>query len=151
MNGRTVDTYGDGARHVYYARFKLPFPLSNRDFVWYNCDIVESLESSSTTSTESEGPAKKRAYAIGISIHHPDVAEKEKGFVRGDIMTSGYLMEPGDEDPVNTTKLSYVVQVDIKGIVPTWITNLVAADQALNVARVINHFVKLNKEAEGKK
>merc|ERR1719271_2123448 len=39
-------------------------------------------------------------------------------------------------------EVNYIVQVDPKGWIPTWVVNMVAADQADNVTRVREHVHK---------
>jgi len=37
----------------------------------------------------------------------------------------------------------YVIRVDPRGWMPNWLTNLVAGDQTLNVARARDHFARI--------
>lgn len=74
------------------------------------------------------------------SVDH-DAGSEESSFVRGTIAASGYWIRDNGDD---TTGLTYLVQVstlahsqvDPKGWLPSWVVNLTAKDQALNVLRI---------------
>ena len=65
------------------------------------------------------------------------VAPPLEGHVRGKILVSGYYAAPNPATGGST--LYYVVQADPKGQLPMWVVNLVAPDQAQNVARLRNY------------
>jgi len=65
------------------------------------------------------------------------VAPPTEGHVRGSILVSGYYAAPNAQTGGST--LYYVVQADPKGQLPMWVVNLVAPDQAQNVARLRDH------------
>eukprot|EP00697_Spironema_sp_BW2_P003912 gnl/Spiro4/1525_TR825_c0_g1_i1.p1 gnl/Spiro4/1525_TR825_c0_g1~~gnl/Spiro4/1525_TR825_c0_g1_i1.p1 ORF type:complete len:220 (-),score=49.74 gnl/Spiro4/1525_TR825_c0_g1_i1:43-663(-) len=107
---------------VIQASFKLPWPMSDRDFVWReHYDCVEDLH-----------------FVVGRSIEHPDAPPSRK-YVRAEIQESGLLWR---ETAPGRVHLVYMVQVDPKGLIPNWLVNLVAADQALNVARMRDFFAR---------
>eukprot|EP00696_Hemimastix_kukwesjijk_P008744 gnl/Hemi2/21048_TR6989_c0_g1_i1.p1 gnl/Hemi2/21048_TR6989_c0_g1~~gnl/Hemi2/21048_TR6989_c0_g1_i1.p1 ORF type:complete len:227 (+),score=51.33 gnl/Hemi2/21048_TR6989_c0_g1_i1:88-768(+) len=124
----------DARTHVYHAAFKLPFPMTDRDFVWLAYDDVVDQTGNPTPTGNT---VDKIGVSIGWSIEHPSVPENSS-FIRGSINVSGYIWTPGVE--AGTCNLSYIVQCDPHGWIPKWVVNLVAADQAENVKRVQKYF-----------
>jgi hypothetical protein len=111
---KCIKTY-DKDHHIYYANFKVGPMLSDRDFVWWCLDA--NLPDGSYVST-------------GKSILTKDCPDVS-GRVRGEIRASGYVVQPVKDDP-KSSKVTYVVQTDPRGWLPTWIVNIVAASQAYN-------------------
>jgi len=128
---KTIDT----DRHIYYAQFALggrPV-VSDRDFSWYTVD-----------HTMADGTY----ISCGKSIVVSDCPD-DKGHVRGEIFASGYVVQPnkGKEDKECT--VSYVVQTDLKGMLPTWLVNWIAQSQAYNpgvIKEKAPDFIKLQKK-----
>lgn len=115
----------DEMNRIIVCAFKLPFPMSPREFVWFE-----------HRRRLSDGTGVILAY----STVHPDCPER-KGFVRGEIRESGYVIRPLQEDKAKCT-VHYIVQVDPKGMIPTWIVNLASTSQGLNAKRLCDIFVK---------
>jgi len=67
----------------------------------------------------------------GKSVTHPK-CPNQKGFIRGEVLESGFLIKPKPGFP-NVSIVTYITQVDLKGIPPT-IINLVAERQPLVIA-----------------
>ena len=105
--------------------FKLPSIIRDRDFVW------EQL-----TMKMPNGAVVVAAQSIENGVVNA-VAPPLEGHVRGSILVSGYYAVPNPRTGGST--LYYVVQADPKGQLPMWVVNLVAPDQAQNVARLRNH------------
>ena len=105
--------------------FKLPSIIRDRDFVW------EQL-----TMKMPNGAVVVAAQSIENGVVNA-VAPPLEGHVRGSILVSGYYAVPNPKTGGST--LYYVVQADPKGQLPMWVVNLVAPDQAQNVARLRNH------------
>jgi hypothetical protein len=105
--------------------FRLPSIIRDRDFVW------EQL-----TMKMPNGAVVVAAQSIENGVVNA-VAPPLEGHVRGAILVSGYYAVPNRETGGST--LFYVVQADPKGVLPMWVVNLVAPDQAQNVARLRNH------------
>ena len=120
--GETLETFSEGL-HVYYGVWQMPIFCTNRDFVYLEHD---------TTLPNNEG-----RLIVSRSVLH-DSKPEAKGLVRGDIMDTGYVIRKEKEG----TRLSYIVCANPRGWLPVSVVNLVAADQALNVQRVIEHFRK---------
>jgi len=130
---RTIKHF-DKDHHVYYAQFKLPPFISDRDFVWYSIDYV--LPDGTFVTT-------------GKSMLTKDCPE-DSGHVRGEIRASGYIVEPIADKPDACT-LYYIVQTDPKGWLPAWVVNWVAASQAYNpgvIKEKAPHFIELSKKSE---
>jgi len=70
------------------------------------------------------------------SINYPNCPDRPN-YVRGELRTSGSIVEKIDN---NSVKLTYLVQVDPKGLLPTYVVNWVASEQALNVHYMRQYF-----------
>lgn len=93
-----IDRYND----IGYYSIKCPSPMRNRDFVtqrsWYWED--------------------DNFIIFNHTVHHKDVPQK-KGLIRGNSILSGYYVERKGDGCL----LTYVSQVDLKGIIPKWLVN----------------------------
>lgn len=102
----------DQTTDVIYSMFKSPWGVDNRDF----CQ-------SRKYGTNVAG----LDYAIYmVSIDHPD-CPPIKGNVRAHTYISGYTVKKDPADPENSCSMMIVSQVDIKGLVPKFIVNSLAA------------------------
>jgi hypothetical protein len=90
---------------VQYQNFDLPWPLSDRDFVYR-----------AVATTDKQG----RLHLVLNSVGHPKTPET-KG-VRAEIMRSGFVLTPR---PDGKTFVEVSIFSDPKGILPTWVINLV--------------------------
>ena len=111
-----------GAHAFQYNSYNSGFPIvSNRDFIMYGSEVW----------------MKNGDFAIVTnSIEHPEVPVKEE-FVRAQVVNSGLYIEEcgsGDEECIVT----YVVQLDPAGMIPSWVANVVAVNQPLVVAQIRN-------------
>jgi len=70
------------------------------------------------------------------SVNYNNCSDRTS-YVRGELKTSGSIVEKIDD---NTVKLTYLVQIDPKGLLPTFVVNWVATEQALNVHYMRQHF-----------
>jgi len=99
---------------VGYYSVKMPFPLSNRDFV----------------NERSWRVKENKEYVI---MNHSVVHSKEperKGFVRANSIKTGYLIRPNAEGGCTIT---YQTQTDPRGSIPTWLVNQVTKNFAPNI------------------
>jgi len=103
LNLEFVQKYEDNHFDL-YMQSTLPFPFSNRDWVFTTWRIFEP----------------NRAMAISYSIERPDVPKRKK-FVRGDLLASGLLITP-DPDP-DYINLVTVQHGDLRGVIPLWVLN----------------------------
>ena len=90
---------------VQYQNFDLPWPLSDRDFVYR-----------AVATMDEQGRLNLALNSVG----HPKTP-KTKG-VRADIMKSGFILTPR---PDGKTFVEVSIFSDPKGILPTWVINLV--------------------------
>jgi len=125
----------DKENKICWMKYALPTPLiTNRDFLFHQYSTVIT-----------DGP--KIGLLIGISVTH-DKCPSHKCYVRGEILLSGYLFKEVDGNP-SQCHASYLVQADPKGWSPTWVVNMVSADQGLNILRLKEHFAT-SKDGEEK-
>merc|ERR1712048_271074 len=126
MGGSVLDVH-DAHHTTIYAKFRTPPGIVNRDFVY---DGFHGMLDEHTS------------FSLGKSVERSDCPPSKDTYswVRGEIQVSGYIAQDCSDD--NGCELTYIVQADPKGWLPTWVVNLVAADQADNVTRIANYFKK---------
>lgn len=121
---------------VKWAAYALPFPLWWRDFVF--CEL---------TCWTPEG------YGVSLAMTLPKIAgkipslEESHRLVRGSMGMSGYVWRnvPGTDPNKPTgeghmmTEITYLLQVDPKGVLPPWAVNLSGAQQGMNCLRVVKY------------
>jgi len=92
---------------VVYALHNAPFPVSKRDFVL------------ATTHFGPQADGKYLAYST--SINYPGI-QQDSSIVRGVIFVSAWIVEPVAGD-ANSCKVTRIIHVDVKGMIPTFIIN----------------------------
>lgn len=104
--------------------FSLPWPMWPRDFVFFN-------------GLEFVSPNVGVNFSLSVS---DDLFPQgtEPGVVRGVAHVSGFVCE--ELDGGKKTRLTYVVQANPRGWLPTWLINMTATDQAKNLSRVREYF-----------
>jgi len=122
--GKVVLDLGN-KQSINYAAFNMPPLISARDFVFHGVDVI--LENGVGLS-------------VGKSVELDELPPRS-GFVRASINTTGYIYTPLADDP-SKCFVQYVVNVDPKGWLPTWIVNMAAADQGSNVKSLQDYFAK---------
>lgn len=124
---------------VKWGAWLLPFPLSNRDFVF--CEFTCWAEN---------------GYGVSMCMSIPKITDKIKtleeshGIVRGHMGMTGYFWKNTEgsdpKKPVGKNAMSidltYLLQINIKGAIPRWAVNLVGPQQGLNVKRVRDYALK---------
>jgi len=118
--------------NLFHVKVKSPmWPLvSNRDFVWLGTDKFlekEKLGVGFAMSMDTDS----------LGFHFPE----QPGYIRGNVLESGYIWKQKQEDP-SVIELSYVIQADVKGMIPMWLVNRVTLEQSLNVARIRRYFAE---------
>lgn len=94
--------------HIQYASFDMPFPVTDRDFVYRYEFSVDPEENAVVVDVKSE--------------RHPKAPEATSIGVRGEIINGRYILYP--EGPNRTfVKAEYLA--DPKGYLPAWVVNLV--------------------------
>jgi hypothetical protein len=103
--------------HVYHLQVQTPSSLvSNRDFMIMNKTLYEG----------------DRAFRMGVSVVHDELPNPEYGFVRGQVMLSGFFAEKR-EDGVYLININHSNPM---GWVPAWLVNATLTKYAQNVAKV---------------
>ena len=96
---------------VYWIRFELPFPLSDRDYLLRATGDID---------------ADKKVFVANIrSVNHPDRGVNDC-CVRAEAYRTYYRFQaiPGQ----NKTKIEVEVHTDPKGMLPGWLVNMVQED-----------------------
>jgi len=109
---------------IYCLRFASPgngWVISNRDFCLM-CGL-KKLDN-----------GRMVAYSQSIEYERCPPAP---GFIRGELKATGSYVEPVDDQ---TISLTYVVQLDPKGWIPPWVSNIVGDEQPMNVAAMRKYF-----------
>jgi len=72
-----------------------------------------------------------------LEIERP---EPQSGVVRAFLLGTAYFYHPvpGRSDQV---RVIYVCQADVRGWIPTWVANITAVSQAMNVRRIAEYFM----------
>jgi hypothetical protein len=112
---------------ISHLKFKTPVPLVQaRDFC--------------TLATVKVNRETGHGFFFSKSVLHPLVPES-KDYVRGDLMASGFVVEPLGN---GLSRFTYLVQVDPKGWIPSWISNVVSNHQFLTLPKIRNYILKYN-------
>jgi hypothetical protein len=91
---------------VLYQHFGLPFPISDRDYV-YRGRAVRGKDGAVILLMQSESHSK---------------APKESAGVRANLIRSKYVLIPQGKD---STKVVVEIHTDPRGMIPTWLVNLI--------------------------
>ena len=102
------DYYG-----VSYSSYGLPWPLADRDYVVRSELVIDNQKNQVTVELKS--------------VDHPK-APATSG-VRATLIGSRYLLQPMGEDK---TLVTVEIQTDPKGMLPSWLVNLIQADWPSN-------------------
>jgi len=119
-----VEVIGD-LDTVYWIRFELPFPLSDRDYL---------------LRATAEVDANNRVFVVNIrSVKHPDRSEMDC-CIRAEAYRTYYRFQALPDQ--NKTKIEVEVHTDPKGMLPGWLVNMVQEDwpreTLLSLAREAN-------------
>lgn len=104
---KTLETPNDTS-NIQYAAFSMPFPVTNRDFVYrYDFSVDTGMN----------------AVIVDVkSVEHEKAPAADSIGVRGEILHGRYILIP--KGPNQTfVKAEYLA--DPKGILPTWVVNIV--------------------------
>ena len=103
---QSVGTHGANLDEVFYLAVKSPSGLSNRDYV--KVRRFKKLPNGSYVVIEK-------------STTHPNFPPR-KGFVRGEVLLSGHLLEPVEGNP-EATLMTTLSEIDLKGSIPSPVVN----------------------------
>lgn len=109
-----VKSFSDTFR-IQYERFTAPWPVSYRDFV-FAAKIIN----------RDDGIL---LVAKSINANVPE----QRSVVRAEVVTSGFVLKRVD---ANTTEMTYLVCVDLKGSLPGFIVKQLGKSQAKNVNKI---------------
>lgn len=113
---RVLDAF-DEHHVVIQGVFKLPWPLSDREYIW--------LESRSFDEATGEACVAART-VVSDATPVPST-------VRGLLLTSGYLLRPTE---TGGTRATYIIHTDPQGKLPAALVNMTMLDQAQNLRRI---------------
>ena len=122
VEGRVVKEFSPEVK-VNYQRFYAPWPVSHRDFVFM-----------SVLRREPDGTIVFAGSSIDIPSL-PDVS----GLVRGEMVRGGFILRPHGE---GETRVTYIVHVDPRGMLPTMIVNKFQKSQTANVYKIKKIFLQ---------
>ncbi|XP_032236646.1 uncharacterized protein LOC116617779 [Nematostella vectensis] len=134
VDGLMLHQFPSGYKHpnvpffsIKWAIIGQPGPIWSRDVCWLEYgDIV----------TDDDG--KEVGFGVGSSVSRPECPPMDHyHLVRADLMCTGYVFRPSDD--ADYMEVTYVMQADPKGWIPTWAVSLFAWQEALNLARIRKH------------
>jgi len=119
IDGKHIEkkTEGDIDYEIVMQQYRSPPMIANRDVALFG--VIKFLEDGRWVA----------AYKSVVT----DKIPVDPNYVRAEVMASGFVMKLLGEDLVEVT---YVVQMDPKGWLPTWAINATAAEQAKVVANM---------------
>jgi hypothetical protein len=94
--------------HIQYASFAMPFPVTDRDFVYRYEFKVDKAQNAVIVEVKS--------------TRHPKAPESKSVGVRGEIIEGRYVLYPRGSDRT-FVRAEYLA--DPKGLLPSWVVNLV--------------------------
>eukprot|EP01097_Dermamoeba_algensis_P001534 TRINITY_DN1579_c0_g2_i1.p1 TRINITY_DN1579_c0_g2~~TRINITY_DN1579_c0_g2_i1.p1 ORF type:complete len:142 (+),score=13.03 TRINITY_DN1579_c0_g2_i1:591-1016(+) len=106
---KTLESGIGGHTDIAYWCVKFPWPLSNRDYVFYRRSLVRE-----------EGGVKQR-FILSKAAQHP-LAPEKSGVVRVDTLSSRFMILD-DPEKAGSTKYFMLYQDDLKGSIPTSVVN----------------------------
>jgi hypothetical protein len=108
---------------IYWIKFKLPFPVSNRDYVLH---------------TEAKLDPDKRIFTANIKSIVDSRKPEDSCCVRAETFNTFYRFEaiPGEAK----TRMMVEVHTDPKGLLPTWLVNRIQKDwPSKTLSNLIKH------------
>eukprot|EP00730_Choanoeca_flexa_P002996 TRINITY_DN11255_c0_g1_i2.p1 TRINITY_DN11255_c0_g1~~TRINITY_DN11255_c0_g1_i2.p1 ORF type:complete len:1009 (+),score=297.20 TRINITY_DN11255_c0_g1_i2:259-3027(+) len=117
----------DVCTRIIRDEYKPIFPTSGRDFC-----LLQSV------SFEEDG-----GFVVSTRSIEDDRCPPKSGLVRGGITVGGAVCQPLKEDPMKC-RFVYMMAIDPKGTIPTFVANVVAVSQPLAVADIRDLLMKRN-------
>ncbi|CAB3991539.1 -related lipid transfer 9 [Paramuricea clavata] len=126
--GQTIESLG-ALTKIIYLEYKGIWPVSGRDFC--SVSAIRVLQDGMVTF-------------FAKHVKHPSCPPCKK-YVRGKILTGGFVMKILSEDPPRI-KTTYITHVDLQGSVPSRIVNKLTASQPASVGIVKTNVEKMYKD-----
>jgi hypothetical protein len=116
--------------YIIHQEFNLPWPVANRDYVYKGKATLDSKTGSVTLKL--------------TSVNH-DQVPNVKRVVRGHLDESFYVLTPMKD---GQTLVEVSIQTDPKGLIPSWLANLIQKKWPIKTLKGIEHqLVKVEKES----
>jgi hypothetical protein len=122
-NAFPVELYDRDTRGFWAARKGNSFLVSPRDFT----GILGHTQ-------EKEGNDRVITYYHQTSTDMKNVPDLSPSYVRGKILVAGFILRQGEE--ANKVDLTYIVNVDPAGNIPSAFVAMVATEMPLSIARI---------------
>ncbi|SMF29914.1 START domain-containing protein [Pseudobacteriovorax antillogorgiicola] len=107
-DARTIET-PSRLTSIQYAAFSMPFPVSDRDFVY---------------AYEFQYHSNRNMIEVDVkSVEHKSAPEDDSVGVRGEIIMGKYRLYPSKNGKQTYVEVEYLA--DPKGLLPSWIVNIV--------------------------
>eukprot|EP00658_Telonema_sp_P-2_P039396 TRINITY_DN28190_c0_g1_i2.p1 TRINITY_DN28190_c0_g1~~TRINITY_DN28190_c0_g1_i2.p1 ORF type:complete len:472 (-),score=101.84 TRINITY_DN28190_c0_g1_i2:428-1843(-) len=115
MGGTEIERL-DGSTSIRHDRFYTPSPVHlNRDFV-----LLVSIRHDDELGEHT---------AVWSSVNSLKVPSQD-GYVRGECSNSGFLVKRNPDRPGDSSQVTFVNTVDLKGLYPGWLADRVSKEQA---------------------
>ncbi|ELR12849.1 START domain containing protein [Acanthamoeba castellanii str. Neff] len=114
---RDLEPDTPGHTGIVHITYSAPWPLNSRDV----CVVMSSREYEDGT-----------VIVIARSVADDNCPEIN-GTVRAELLSSGYVITPRDEGGIH---VAYILQIDFKGRIPSWITNILSMEMPKSLSRV---------------
>eukprot|EP00697_Spironema_sp_BW2_P000352 gnl/Spiro4/10446_TR5589_c0_g1_i1.p1 gnl/Spiro4/10446_TR5589_c0_g1~~gnl/Spiro4/10446_TR5589_c0_g1_i1.p1 ORF type:complete len:275 (+),score=62.76 gnl/Spiro4/10446_TR5589_c0_g1_i1:91-825(+) len=111
---------------IWYAQFKCPWPISNRDTLLLHQTHLHPNGTYTCTSS---------------SAIHPRYPEHRK-FIRAEVYPSGFVVEPLGPDGAHGCVVYHVMMTDPRGWIPKWAVNLNACSILTNAMKQMRELLQ---------
>ncbi|KAF0714196.1 Aste57867_3992 [Aphanomyces stellatus] len=127
----TIDAY-TSVRHV---QAKPVFPTRARDFVVLTVQTTDAKDDDAAIVIATR------------SIHHCDVPDDAKHFVRGATLLSGYILRVVND---HTCDLTLIAHLDLGGNIPASLINLLAVDSPIKLVKRLQELYEPTKHNDNR-
>ena len=117
---------------IRHMSFKGIWPTAPRDFVLCT-----------TMVCDEKSEDKTRSFVTSISAW-PDLLPLQRGYVRGTLLISGYVMEAVEGNP-NSTRITMCAHSDLGGQLPSSIINALSVNAPIKILTAISEILRSKK------